>query len=116
MSQSAFAARNPRLLAGPLMRNALGVRRFAAPAGDLAQSGSIEQCESSEMFGGHGVLVIHGLSLATRITRDLTVSPSGRLLQQSAARRGVLQRQSHSFLLKITRGSARLPTGCSESL
>jgi len=69
MSQSAFAARNPRLLAGPLMRNALGVRRFAAPAGDLAQSGSIEQCESSEMFGGHGVLVIHGLSLATRIAR-----------------------------------------------
>ena len=69
MSQSALAARNPRLLAGPLMRNALGVRRFAAPAGDLAQSGSIEQCESSEMFGGHGVLVIHGLSLATRLTR-----------------------------------------------
>jgi len=74
MSQAALAARNPSLLAGPLMRNALGVRRFAAPAGDLAQSGSIEQCESSEMFGGHGVLVIHGLSLATRITRDLTVA------------------------------------------
>ena len=62
MSQAALAARNPSLLAGPLMRNALGVRRFAAPAGDLAQSGSIEQCESSEMFGGHGALVHSGLS------------------------------------------------------
>jgi hypothetical protein len=62
VGQSALAARNPRLLAGPLMRNALGVRRFTAPAGDLAQSGSIEQCESSEMFGGHGSLVNHGLS------------------------------------------------------
>src|SRR5262249_10866966 len=44
MGQSAFAAGNPRLFAGPLMRNALGVRGFAAPAGDLLQSGSIEQC------------------------------------------------------------------------
>jgi hypothetical protein len=57
MGQPALAAGNPRLLAGPLMCNALGVRGFAAPAGDLTQSGSIEQCEASEMFGGHGVLV-----------------------------------------------------------
>jgi len=55
MSQSALAAREPRLFAGPLMRDALGVRRFAAPAGDLLQPRSIEQCESSEMLG-HGVL------------------------------------------------------------
>src|SRR5215467_14743258 len=89
MSQAALAARNPSLLAGPLMRNALGVRRFAAPAGDLAQSGSIEQCESSEMFGGHGVLVIHGLSLATRITRDSRSSPSGRFLFSNPPRAGV---------------------------
>jgi hypothetical protein len=39
------------------MRDALGVRRLAAAAGDLAQSGSIEQCEASEMFRSHGALV-----------------------------------------------------------
>jgi len=89
MSQAALAARNPRLLAGPLMRNALGVRRFAAPAGDLAQSGSIEQCESSEMFGGHGVLVIHGLSLATRITRDFPVVAKRTLFFSNPLRAGV---------------------------
>ena len=86
------------------MRNALGVRRFAATAGDLTQSGSIEQCEASEMFGGHGSLVnqwvisLPGASRATSRRRRSRLADSPRAPRQSAPRaRRVLQRQSHPF-------------------
>ena len=113
MSQAALAARNPRLLAGPLMRNALGVRRFAAPAGDLAQSGSIEQCESSEMFGGHGALVHEwvisspGVSRGSSGRRRARVAFSPRMRRRRHPRvPRVLQRQSHPFC-RGSRAAAR---------
>jgi hypothetical protein len=57
MSEAAFAAGQPCLFARPLVRDALGVRGFAALARDLAALGSIQQCETSEMFC-HGTLVL----------------------------------------------------------
>jgi len=45
--QSAFAPGESRLFARPLVRDAFGVRRLAAFAGDLTPPVSIQQCEAS---------------------------------------------------------------------
>jgi hypothetical protein len=121
VGQSAFAAGNPRLLAGPLMRNALGVRRFAATAGDLAQSGSIEQCESSQMFGGHGALVnqwvisLPGESHATPVV----ASARGRLAAEASSKRSACETWSAKaeplVFSKITSGLAGSSSGRGES-
>jgi hypothetical protein len=115
MGQSALATRYPRLLARPLMRDAFGVRRFAAPAGDLTQSGSIEQCESSEMFGGHGALVLEwvislpGASRGSSGRRRARVAVSLRMRRRRHPRvPRVLQRQSHPFC-RGSRAAARNP-------
>jgi hypothetical protein len=120
--QSALTARYPRLLAGPLMGDAFGVRRFAATAGDLTQSGSIEQCESSEMFGGHGALVQSvGYQLARRITRDFRSSPSARgplaadASSKRSARATCCAKAEPLVLSKITGGLTRPFTGRDES-
>jgi len=74
MSQAAFAAGEPRLFARPFVRDALGVRRFAAFARDLAALGSIQECETSEMFCGHGTLVCLDVDLSSPDASPATVA------------------------------------------
>jgi hypothetical protein len=104
------------------MGDAFGVRRFAATAGDLTQSGSIEQCESSEMFGGHGALVQSvGYQLARRITRDFRSSRAlvARLAADAPSERSARITGSAKaepvVSWKIAGGLAGSLVGCGES-
>jgi len=74
MRQSALAPGKPRLFARPLVRDALGVRRLAAFARDLSALGSIQQCETSEMFCGHGALIGLDVDLSSPDGSSATVA------------------------------------------
>jgi hypothetical protein len=57
MRESTLASGKTRLLARPLVRDALRVRGLAAFARDRASLGSIQECKTSEILCRHGTLV-----------------------------------------------------------
>src|SRR3954468_6335189 len=75
--EPALASGEPRLIARPLVCDALRMRRLPALARDLPAPRSIEQRETSKTFCRHGTPhVFDGSSqLARRIARDGRVSP-----------------------------------------